>query len=119
MSTMLPGRPVFEACRSLVWSGIFGDGRSDMTGDDRIREITIRYVHGDTRLRRDFDHRLALFLRAQPAHRRWDITPLVDALAQLGRQIPSVEVTLRCDPARAELQVSLDFDLLRIPREGP
>ncbi|MBB6345833.1 hypothetical protein ACWGH8_35910 [Nonomuraea muscovyensis] len=90
-----------------------------MTDDDRIQEITIHYVHDDTHLRRDFDHRLALFLRAQPAHRRWDITPLVDALDQLGRRIPSVEVTLRRDPARAELAVSLDFDLLSILRRGP
>ncbi|MFF5209088.1 hypothetical protein [Streptosporangium sp. NPDC000396] len=90
-----------------------------MTDDDRIQEIAIRYVHNDDHLRREFDHQFALFLRSLPPYHRWDITPLVDALDQLGKRIPSVEVRLRRDPARSELQVSLDFGLLRIPAEGP
>ncbi|MER7504090.1 hypothetical protein AB0L05_04955 [Nonomuraea pusilla] len=88
-----------------------------MADDDGIRRITIRYVHDDAGLRQEFDQRLALFLRAHPPHCRWDITPLVDALDQLGRAIPSMDITLRSDAARAELRVSLDFGLLRIPAE--
>ncbi|WP_431920979.1 hypothetical protein [Nonomuraea jabiensis] len=120
MSTILPWQVALPGLpKPYMVRNFLTTAGSDMTDSDRIQEITIRYVHGDARLRRDFDHRLALFLRAQPTHHRWDITPLVDALDQLGRRIPRVEVTLRCDPAHAELQVSLDFGLRPIPREGP
>lgn len=90
-----------------------------MTSDDGIQQITLCYVHDDNHQRREFDRRIAVFLRTRPAHHRWDITPLVDALDQLGRRIPGIEVSLRHDPARAELQASLDFALPRISEEEP
>ncbi|MFF5211103.1 hypothetical protein [Streptosporangium sp. NPDC000396] len=86
-----------------------------MTNDDQSQEFAIRYIHDDEDLRREFDHQLALFLRGQRAHDRWNITPLVDTLDRLGQQIPSVHVRLRHRPAQMELQVSLEFGLPPVP----
>ncbi|WP_344967367.1 hypothetical protein [Streptosporangium fragile] len=90
-----------------------------MTDDDRSQELTIRYVHDDEALRREFDRGLALFLRGHRVHDRWDITPLVETLDQLGRRIPSIRVRLRRRPPQAELQVSLEFGLPPIPDTPP
>ncbi|MEU7916716.1 hypothetical protein [Microbispora bryophytorum] len=87
-------------------------------GDDR--ELVIRYVHDDEKLRREFDNRLARYLRAQPGHARWDITPLVVALDQLGQQIPSMLVRLRRLPGKKELEACIRLELAPIPPErGP
>lgn len=84
-------------------------------GDDR--ELVIRYVHDDEKLRREFDNRLALYLRAQPGHARWDITPLVVALDQLGQQIPRMLVRLRRQPGKEELEACIRLELAPIPPE--
>ncbi|MFF4129361.1 hypothetical protein ACFYYP_38105 [Microbispora rosea] len=87
-------------------------------GDDR--ELVIRYVHDDEKLRREFDNRLARYLRAQPGHARWDITPLVVALDQLGQQIPNMLVRLRRLPGKEELEACIELELALIPPErGP
>jgi hypothetical protein len=83
--------------------------------DDGQRELVLRYVHDDTRRRREFDRRLAVFLRAQPGGDRWNITPLVDTLDRLGEQIPGVLVRLSRRPGAPELRVLLEFDLPPIP----
>lgn len=81
-----------------------------MPGHDAGEEIAIRYVRNDERLRREFDHRLAMFL-TQPAPQRSDITPLVEALDQLGQRIPSLLVRLRRPTTGQGLQVALEFEL--------
>ncbi|GLX11373.1 hypothetical protein [Microbispora sp. NBRC 16548] len=91
-----------------------------MIDDGDGRELVIRYVHDDEKLRREFDNRLARYLRGQPGHARWDITPLVVALDQLGHQIPSMLVRLRRLPGKAELEACIELELAPIPPErGP
>ncbi|HEY9522965.1 MAG TPA: hypothetical protein VIR33_06985 [Thermopolyspora sp.] len=85
-----------------------------MTNDDQGQELALAYVHDDEALRREFDQRLARFLRVERTHDRWNITPLVDTLDQLGQRIPSVYVRLRHQRTTRELHVSLEFDLRRI-----
>lgn len=81
-----------------------------MPGDDVDREITLIYVRDDDTLRREFAHLLALFLN-RPSPYRFDITPLVEALDQLGQQIPRLLVRLRRSATGQHLCVTLNFEL--------
>jgi len=85
--------------------------------ESETHEITLRYTRDEEPVRRDFGHRLALFLRR--AAGRWDITPLVDTVGQLGRRIPEVTVRLRHRPTTGELRVSLEFELAPAPGTEP
>jgi hypothetical protein len=67
-----------------------------------------RYVGADEALRRDFDHRLAGYLRGH--HERWDLTAIVEPLDLLGRKVAEVGVRLRCSAA-GQLSVTIDFEL--------
>ncbi|MEU6742092.1 OsmC family protein [Streptosporangium sandarakinum] len=86
---------------------------------ERARGTALRYVRGDERLRREFDNLLARFLREQPDHGRWDVTPLVEALDRLGRQIPRLLVRLSRHPPEEALRVCVEFDLPVIPAPVP
>lgn len=65
------------------------------------------YVPDDERLRRDFDLRLARYIRGHPD--RWNIAALLDALDLLGDYTEGDVRLRRCRPG--ELSVTLTFEL--------
>ena len=99
--------------RRTAGGGQAAPGEATPIDESETHEITLRYARDEESLRRDFGHRLALFLRRATC--RWDITPLVDTVGQLGAQIPEVTVRLRHRPATGELRVSLEFGLAPVP----
>lgn len=70
--------------------------------------FSARYFHDDKMRRRDFDRRLAGYLRGR--RERWDITAIVEPLQLLGPKAQQVDVYL-ARGVTGKLSVTISFEL--------